>query len=131
MSVSVTLEDDIDISRGDLIIKKEDMPEVSREINCMMCWLNPVSPQPRTKYFLYHGTRELRGLIQEIPYKVDINTLEQITGETAVEMNDIFHVRLRLSEPLAFDRYSKNRNTGSLILVDPTTNETVAAGMIM
>jgi sulfate adenylyltransferase subunit 1 len=131
MSVSVTLEDDIDISRGDLLVKKEDMPEVSREVNCMMCWLNPVAPQPRGKYFIYHGTRELRGLIQEINYKVDINTLEQATGEVEIKMNDIFNTRLKLSEPLAFDRYSKNRNTGSLILVDPTTNETVAAGMII
>lgn len=131
MSVSVTLEDDIDISRGDLLVKKEDMPEVSREVSCMMCWLNPVGPQPRGKYFIYHGTRELRGLIQEINYKVDINTLEEATGDIEIKMNDIFNTRLKLSEPLAFDRYRKNRNTGSLILVDPTTNETVAAGMIV
>lgn len=129
MSVSMTLTDDIDISRGDMIVKENNLPEISQDIDCMMCWLNPRGPQPGAKYYLRHTTRELRSVMKEIYYKVDINTLER-TEDKEISMNDIFKVRLRTTQPLAFDGYRKNRNTGSLILVDETTNETVAAAMI-
>lgn len=131
MSVSITLEDDIDISRGDMIVGSDNPPEVTQDIDCMMCWLNPAPPRPGSKYFLRHTTREVRAMMKEIYYKVNINTLEQLPEDTAVGMNDIFKVRLRTSQPIVPDAYGKNRNTGSLILIDETTNETVAAAMIV
>lgn len=130
MSVSITLEDDIDISRGDMMVREGDGPQVSQDLDCMMCWLHPRSPRPGTKFVLRHTTREVRTVIREIYYKVNINTLEEIGADQEIHMNDIFKVRLRTTQPLFFDAYGQNRNTGSLILVDETTNETVAAGMI-
>lgn len=130
MSVSITLEDDIDISRGDMIATEENEPLVSQDIHAMMCWLNPKSPVPGAKYFLRHTTKEVRSVIKEIEYKIDINTLERIEEDHTIRMNDIFKVYLRTTQPLVYDRYDKNRYTGSLILVDETTNETVAAAMI-
>lgn len=131
MSVSITLEDDIDISRGDMIIKEENEPEVSQDIYAMMCWLNPKSPQSGAKYVVRHTTREVRSVIKDIEYKVDINTLEQIENDQTIRMNDIFKVHLRTTQPLVYDSYDKNRHTGSFILIDETTNETVAAAMIV
>jgi sulfate adenylyltransferase subunit 1 len=130
MSVSITLEDDIDISRGDMIAGSESAPETTQDIDCMMCWLNPAPPRPGSKYFLRHTTREVRAVMKEIYYKVNINTLEQLPEDTNIRMNDIFKVRLRASQPIMPDAYRKNRHTGSLILIDETTNETVAAAMI-
>lgn len=131
MSISITLEDDIDVSRGDMIVKDNNRPEVSQDVDCMMCWLHQRGPASGSKYFLRHTTRELRAVMKEIYYKVDINTLHRVNEDKDIHMNDIFKVRLRTTQPLAFDAYRKNRNTGSLILVDETTNETVAAGMIV
>lgn len=131
MSVSITLNDDIDISRGDMIVRENNQPEMSQDIDCMMCWLNPRSPQPGAKYFLRHTTREARSVMKEIYYKMNINTLQRMEEDKDIKMNDIFKVRLRTTQPLLYDDYRKNRNTGSLILVDETTNETVAAGMIV
>ncbi|HEX5551732.1 MAG TPA: sulfate adenylyltransferase subunit CysN [Chitinophagaceae bacterium] len=131
MSVSMTLEDDIDVSRGDMIVTENNQPEVSQDIDCMMCWLNPRGPQPGAKYFLRHTTREVRSVIKEIYYKININTLQRITDTQDVRMNDIFKVHLRTTQPLMFDGYRENRNSGSLILIDETTNETVAAAMIV
>lgn len=130
MSVSITLEDDVDISRGDMIVQGENEPEVSQDIHAMMCWLNHRSPLPGTKYVLRHTTKEARSIIKEIEYKVDINTLERMEDDNSICMNDIFKVHLRTTQPLVYDSYGKNRHTGSLILVDETTNETVAAAMI-
>lgn len=132
MSVSVTLEDDIDISRGDMLARDNNQPRMEQDIECMMCWFNPKSPQPRAKYVLRHTTNEVRAVIKEIYYKVNINTLQRVEEEhPKIAMNDIFKVHLRTTKPLLFDSYRKNRNTGNLILVDETTNETVAAGMIV
>jgi sulfate adenylyltransferase subunit 1 len=131
MSVSITLEDDIDISRGDMIVGSGNPPEATQDIDCMMCWLTPVPPRPGSKYFLRQTTREVRALMKEIYYKVNINTLEELPDDTSIGMNDIFKVKLRASQPIMADAYRKNRNTGSLILIDETTNETVAAGMIV
>jgi sulfate adenylyltransferase subunit 1 len=131
MSVSMTLEDDIDVSRGDMIVTENNQPEVSQDIDCMMCWLNPRGPQPGAKYFLRHTTREVRSVIKEIYYKININTLQRITDTQDVRMNDIFKVHLRTTQPLMVDGYRENRNSGSLILIDETTNETVAAAMIV
>jgi len=131
MSVSMTLSDDIDISRGDMIVRENNQPEVSQDIDCMMCWLNPRGLQPGAKYALRHTTREVRAVIKEIYYKININTLQRLTEDKEIQMNDIFKVRLRTTQPIMFDSYRKNRHTGSLILIDEVSNETVAAGMIV
>lgn len=132
MSVSISLEDDIDISRGDMLIKDDNQPRAEQDIDCMMCWFNNKGPQPRGKYVLRHTTNEVRAMIKEIYYKVNINTLQKVEEENSqIAMNDIFKVHLRTTKPLLFDSYQRNRNTGNLILIDETTNETVAAGMIV
>jgi len=133
MSVSITLEDDIDVSRGDMIVKQNNQPHVSQDIDMMLCWLNNKPMQPGAKYYLRHTSREVRSMIKEVVYKIDINTLQRITDEssTDIKMNDITRVRLRTTQPIMLDAYRKNRNTGSVILIDEATNETVAAGMIV
>lgn len=130
MSVSITLEDDIDISRGDMIVKENNQPEMSQDIDIMMCWLNAKSAVPGAKYFLRHNTKEVKAVIKEVVYKMNVNTLQRIEDDKEIKMNDIVRVRLRTTHQIAFDAYRKNRNTGSIILIDDTTNETVAAGMI-
>ena len=131
MSVSITLEDDIDISRGDMIVKENNQPLVSQDLDVMICWLNGKKPQPGAKYFLRQATSEVRSMIKEIVYKMDINTLHRMEEDTNINMNDIARVKIRTTKPVAYDPYRKNRSTGSLILVDESTNETVAAGMIV
>lgn len=131
MSVSITLTDDIDVSRGDMIVRENNQPETGQDVDCMMCWLNARSPQPGAKYFLRHTTREARAVMKEIYYKMNINTLQRLEEDKNIKMNDIFKVHLRTTQPLMYDSYRKNRNTGSIILIDESTNETVAAGMIV
>ncbi len=131
MSVSVTLEDDIDISRGDMIVRTNNKPEVSQDVEVMLCWLNNKPAKPRAKYTVRHTSNEQKAMIKEIVYKIDINTLERSSNGDDLEMNDICKVKLRTTQPLMFDSYQQNRTTGSLILIDEATNETVAAGMIV
>ncbi len=131
MSVSITLEDDIDISRGDMIVKENNQPHVSQDLDIMMCWLNGKKLQPGAKYYLRQATSEVRSVIKEVVYKMDINSLHRMEDDVTINMNDIARVKLRTTKPVAYDPYRKNRSTGSLILVDETTNETVAAGMIV
>lgn len=131
MSVTITLEDEIDISRGDMIARENNQPQVSQDIDIMICWFNNKPLQPNAKFVIRHTTREARAIVKEINYKVDINTLHRIEDDKTINMNDIARVRLRTTVPLLFDSYSRNRNTGSIILVDEATNETVAAGMII
>lgn len=131
MSVTIVLEDDIDISRGDMIVRENNQPVVSQDIDVMLCWLNNRGPMPNEKYILRHTTNEVRTMIKEVLYKVDINTLHRIEGDKDIKMNEISRVRLRTTKPLLADSYTRNRQTGSLILVDEATNETVAAGMII
>lgn len=131
MSVTITLEDEIDISRGDMIARENNQPQVSQDIDIMICWFNNKPLQPNAKFVIRHTTREARAIIKEVNYKVDINTLHRIEEDKTINMNDIARVRLRTTVPLLFDSYSRNRNTGSIILVDEATNETVAAGMII
>ena len=129
MSVTITLADDIDISRGDMLVKPENQPEGKQDLDVMLCWLNSTPPRPRAKYILKQTTAEARAMITEILYKVDVNTLHR-DENTDIKMNDIARVKIRATKPLFTDTYGQNRVTGSLILVDETTNETVAAGMI-
>ncbi len=131
MSVSLTLEDDIDISRGDMIVKENNQPEVNQDVDIMLCWLNARGPQPSAKYYLRHTSREVRAIIREVVYKMDINNLHRLENDKEIKMNDIARVKLRTTQPLVYDAYRKNRITGSLILIDEATNETVAAGMII
>jgi sulfate adenylyltransferase subunit 1 len=129
-SVTITLEDDIDISRGDVLVRSENRPEGKQDLDVMLCWLNANPPRPRAKYVIKHTTAEARAMITDIQYKMDINTLHRMEEDTAVKMNDIARVKIRSTKPLFVDDYNVNRVTGSIILVDEATNETVAAGMI-
>jgi sulfate adenylyltransferase subunit 1 len=131
MSVTMTLEDEIDISRGDMIVRTNNQPHVSQDIDVMLCWLNPKAPLDRAKFHIMHTTNEARAMIKEVLYKVNINTLHRIEDDKTINMNDIVRVKIRTTKPLQFDSYRRNRVTGSIILVDEGTNETVAAGMII
>lgn len=130
-SVSITLEDDIDISRGDMLVKEENEPQASQDLEVMLCWFNERKLVPRGKYALKHTSADAKCMITNIDYKMNINTLEKEEENKEVGMNDIAKVTIRTTKPLFFDSYRDNRITGSLILVDEGTNETVAAGMII
>lgn len=131
MSVSITLEDDIDISRGDMIVRPNNKPQASQDIEVMLCWLGNDRARPRAKYTIQHTSNEQTAMIIEVVYKFDINTLERKSDDKELNMNDISKVRIRTTKPLMVDPYRENRTTGSIILVDDTTNETVAAGMVV
>ena len=131
MSVALTLEDDIDISRGDMIVKKNNQPEPSQEFDVMLCWLNNDAAKPRAKYVIQHTSNEERAMIKSVVYKVDINSYEREECDDSLRMNDIARVKIRTTRRLMIDSYRDNRNTGSIILIDEGTNETVAAGMIV
>ncbi|EAR02538.1 sulfate adenylyltransferase subunit 1 [Maribacter sp. HTCC2170] len=130
MSISITLKDDIDISRGDMIARTTNLPQTSQDLIVMLCWLNKAPAKPRTKYTIMHTSNEQKAIIKEFMYKIDINTLKRNTDNTTLCMNDICKVKIRTTKPLMFDSYRANRTTGSIILIDDATNETVAAGMI-
>jgi len=131
MSVSITLEDDIDISRGDMIVRSNNKPEASQDIEVMLCWLNNEPAKPRTKYSIRHTSNEQKAIIKEVVYKINIESLDRNTEDKDLNMNDISKVKIRTTKPLMVDSYRENRTTGSIILIDDTTNETVAAGMIV
>ena len=130
-SVTITLEDDIDISRGDMIVKDGNHPEVEQEFDVMMCWLNNQDLVPGGKYTLKHTSKEAMCMIKQVHYKVDMNTLQRNEESKDIKMNDVFKVRVRTNSPVFFDSYRKNRVTGSLVLIDQGSNATVAAGMIV
>ena len=131
MSTTITLEDDIDVGRGDMIVRTNNQPTPSQDIDVMLCWLNTKGPRPQAKYMIRHTTCEAKAMIKDIRYKLDINTLHRLEGEKNITANDICRARLRTTRPLLVDPYKKNRTMGSIILVDEATNETVAAGMII
>ncbi|MFD0863137.1 sulfate adenylyltransferase subunit 1 [Sungkyunkwania multivorans] len=131
MSISMTLEDDIDVSRGDMIVRSKNKPRVEQDIDIMLCWLNDQPARPRAKYFIRHTSNEQKAMIKEVVYKININTFERDLVNKELTMNDIARINIRTTKPLLIDSYRQNRNTGSIILVDETTNETVAAGMII
>ncbi|AWH85121.1 sulfate adenylyltransferase [Flavobacterium album] len=131
MSVAMTLEDDIDISRGNMIVKKNNQPEMKQEFDVMLCWLNNQPARPGAKYTLVHTSNEQRAIIKNVVYKVDINTYERNNEDKNLAMNDIARVTVRAAQNVMLDPYRDNRNTGSIILIDEGTNETVAAGMIV
>lgn len=131
MSVSMTLEDEIDISRGDMICKPDNQPKTGQDIDLMVCWLNKEELKPGGKYAIKHTTKDARCIIKDVKYKVDINTLHRSEEDTIIGLNDIGRISIRTTEPLFYDSYSKNRSTGSLIIIDEFTNNTVGAGMIL
>ncbi len=131
MSVTITLEDEIDISRGDALAKPNNLPESGQDLDLMICWFSDKPLQAKGKYVVRHTTREVRCLIKQIRYKVNINTLHKIEDDLTIQMNDIARISIRTTLPLFHDAYKRNRQTGSLILIDEFTNDTVAAGMIL
>lgn len=130
-SVSITLTDEIDISRGDMLVREANGPQMSQDINLMICWFNERKMQIRGKYVIKHTSADAKCMVTDIDYKMDINTLERELENKEVGMNDIARISLRVTKPLFFDSYRDNRITGSVILIDEGTNETVAAGMII
>ncbi len=130
-SVTITIEDNIDISRGDMIVKKGNEPTVSQDVTAMVSWFNSRPLALRGKYALKHNTNDVRCMIKSVDFKIDVNTLEQNKEDKTLNMNDIAQISLRTTKPLFYDSYSKNRLTGSFILIDEGTNETVGAGMIV
>lgn len=131
MSVTMTLEDEIDIARGDMIVRTNNQPEQLQDVDLMLCWLNPNGPQPRKKYTLKHTSNEVKAMIKDIRYKLDINTLHRNEDDKDITANDVCRIQVRTTKPLLADPYRRNRTTGSIILIDEGTNETVAAGMII
>ena len=131
MSVTMTLEDEIDNSRGDMIVRENNVPEVGQDLDILVTWMNASPLHPRTKVIIKHTTNECMAMVKELKYKVDINTLHRIEDIDLLEMNDIGRITLRTSKPLFYDAYKRNRQTGSLIIVDEQTNETIGAGMII
>lgn len=130
-SVAITLTDDVDVSRGDMIVREGNMPEVGQDIEAMMCWFNERPLQINGKYLLQHTTKQVRCIVKDLRYKMDINQLTRNTDDKQFNMNDVGRISLRTQSPLFYDSYRKNRTTGSFILIDEGTNETVAAGMIV
>ena len=130
-SVVMTIEDDYDISRGDMIVKENNGPNVGQDISMMVCWLGERPIIPRGKYILRHTSNDCKCLIQNIDFKIDVNTLEKNYEDKNVGLNDIAKLTIRTTKPLFYDSYNKNRQTGSIILIDEGTNNTVCAGMIV
>jgi sulfate adenylyltransferase subunit 1 len=131
MSVTITLENDIDISRGDMLAKPNNQPQSSQDIEIMLCWMNEKKMTPNGKYIIKHTSKEARCVVKDVRYKININTLHKIEDDKTIGLNDIGRVLLRTTSPLFNDNYSKNRLTGSVILIDEFTFETVGAGMIL
>jgi bifunctional enzyme CysN/CysC/sulfate adenylyltransferase subunit 1 len=130
MSVTVRLEDDVDVSRGDMICRPQNAPKPSQDIDAMVCWMTNQPLRPRQKLAIKHTTRTGRALVKDIQYRMDVNTLHRDQEAGELGLNEIGRVQLRTTVPLLCDPYSKNRTTGSFILIDEATGVTVGAGMI-
>ncbi len=131
MSVTLNLEDEIDVGRGDMIVRENNVPQTGQSLDIMICWLNEKALKTGSKYILRHTCREMNAWVDKIHYKIDILNLRRMEGEQLLSMNDIGRIQIRTTLPLVYDSYRRNRNTGSLIFIDPHTNETVGAGMII
>jgi len=130
-SVAIRLADDIDVARGDMLADPEKPPVVARELLARVCWMSERPLEQRAKIGIKHTTRSVRAIVDQLVSVIDVTSLQDVPGPERLELNDIAVVRLRLSEPLAVDPYAENRETGSFILVDEASNDTVAAGMIV
>ncbi|WP_030451978.1 sulfate adenylyltransferase subunit CysN [Herbidospora cretacea] len=132
MSVTLRLEDHIDISRGDMICRPNNQPQVAQEVDAMICWMaDGVKLSPRAKLTIKHTTRTARALVKDLHYRLDVNTLHRDETATSLSLNEIGRVSLRITQPLFVDDYARNRQTGGFILIDEATNGTVGAGMIL
>jgi sulfate adenylyltransferase subunit 1 len=131
MSVAMTLENEIDISRGDMLVKQNNPPRTTQDVEVMACWFTEKKLNVGGKYIIRHTTRECRCIVKELRYKMNINTLHKMEGEQEMGLNDVGRLVIRTSQPLLADSYRRNRLTGSIILIDEFTNATVAVGMIV
>jgi bifunctional enzyme CysN/CysC len=131
LSVTLRLEDDIDVSRGDMICRDHNRPIEAREIDAMVCWMAERPLSPRGRYRIKHTTRTALAKIDEVRYRIDVNTLHRDELAGSLQLNEIGRLKLRLSSPLFVDQYRRNRATGSFILIDESTNDTVGAGMVL
>jgi bifunctional enzyme CysN/CysC len=131
MSVAVRLADDIDVSRGSTIVRTHNQPTVSNRLECLMCWMSEQPLDPRRRYLVKHTTRTAMVGAIDVRYRIEVETLHRDGGATTLELNDLGRVHLEVSAPLAYDPYRRNRVTGSLIMIDEATNETVGAGVIL
>ena len=131
MSVNIRLADDLDISRGDMLCRPNNAPTATQDVEAMLCWFNEHPMREGAIYGIKHTTRVARAKVQQLHYGLDVNSLHREEGHEALAMNDIGRVTLRSTAPLFVDEYRRNRTTGSFVLVDESTYETVAAGMIL
>ena len=130
-SVSIELEDDIDISRGDMIVKSKNQPQNNQEIDAMICWMGEIPMQLNGKYSIQHTSRSGRAIIKEIVYIVDLNELKRFEDKSSLEKNGIARIKIKTTTPFLYDSYRSNRNTGAFILIDETSFNTVGARMIL
>ena len=131
MSVTIRLENEMDLSRGDMLVRPNNSPEVRQDFDALICWLSDSPMKKNTEYIVQHTSTNTSCIVTEIKYKININTLHRMEDDKEVETNDITRVSIHASQPIFVDRYDRNRTTGSFILIDPLTNNTVAAGMIV
>lgn len=127
----IHVEEDIDISRGDFIVKTEHLPKVENEIEAVVCWLDKKELNEGNKYFIQHKSKILKTVVKEIEYKIDVNTLEKIPVTESIKLNEVVKIRLKMASPLVFDSFENSRETGNAILIDETSNSTVGAVMIL
>lgn len=130
MSVTLRLEDDLDVSRGDMICRPNNVPEATQDIDAMVSWMSEVPMRPGQKLAVKHTTRSARVLVRDLQYRLDVNTLHRIEDAAELRLNEIGRVRLRATQPLLCDPYRRNRETGGFVLVDESSNHTVGAGMV-
>ncbi|WP_223608458.1 GTP-binding protein [Chryseobacterium sp. OSA05B] len=126
----IQITEDIDVSRGDFFTSAEELPHVEKEVEVLLCWLDHKSLQPGNKYLIQHHSRQLKAVVKQVDYKINVNTLEQEDSEGEIKLNEIAKVTIKTAQPLVFDDFISNKKTGSAILVDETSNATVAACII-
>jgi bifunctional enzyme CysN/CysC len=130
MSVTLRLAEELDVSRGDMIVNPDDPPVPAKEIEAAVCWMSSQPLRPGGRYMLKHTTRTVKAVVKELEYRVDVNSLEHDATQE-LGLNEIGRIHLRLSAPVMVDRYRRNRTIGSFILIDEATNDTVGAGMVI
>jgi len=131
MSVVIQLEDDVDVSRGDMLCRPHNQPTVAQEVEAMVCWMTDTPLKAGSRYWLKHTTRSVRAVVDDLRYRIDVNTLHREEGADQLVLNEIGRLRLRTSAPLMADEYRDSRTTGGFILIDEATSDTVGAGMIV
>ena len=130
LSVTMTLADDIDLSRGDMLVRENNQPEKTNVLDARICWLGDKPLNTSSRFILRHLTQEVQAKITDVLYRIDINTLHRDEKNKTVEVNDIARISIKTASPVLIDSYRKNRITGAFILVDPSTHSTVAAGVV-